>query len=44
MADNGNSGALIVGPAMTDWQSLALAELNVDLRINHNQGSCYSEF
>ena len=37
MADNGNSGALIVSPAITGWQSLDLPAMHVDLRIN--QGS-----
>ena len=34
IADNGNSGAIVIGPELRDWQASRLMDLTVDLRIS----------
>lgn len=37
IADNGNGGAYVIGPAVEEWQGFDLMNLTVDLRITGNK-------
>lgn len=37
IADNGNGGAIVMGPEVSDWYSIGLMNLQVDLRINSGE-------
>jgi len=38
IADNGNSGGLIIGPEIPDWRELRLADISVDLHLDRGEG------
>ena len=38
IADNGNSGGLVIGPEIPDWREFRLADISVDLHIDRGDG------